>query len=110
MTGEAAFAGFCLAWLVVGGVLLVIQLHARLRSIDQLRQLRSDETASLTSIEAGISLMEDQAQDMEMQARTLRRQVHIWEQRLEIAGALDLAAVAVPLAAKLKLPRRPGFE
>ena len=114
MSGEAVYGGFCVAWLIIGGILLTIQLYSRLRGIEQIRQIQSDESAVLAEIETDIKTIEANTNEVEMQARTLRQMIRIWEQKLEASSAVGIAAVAIPLAGRTalgpKLRGRPGFE
>lgn len=114
MSGEAVFGTFCVAWLIIGGMLLAIQLFSRLRGIERLRQLQSDETAALAQIEAEIKTFDAEANEAELRARTLRRMIRMWEQRLEASSAVQIATVTIPLATRMapdpKLHAGPRFE
>jgi HAMP domain-containing protein len=114
MSGEVLYGAFCVGWMVIGGIMLTAQLFSRLRGIEQLRQLQFDETSILAEIEAEIKTAEADANEVELQAKTLRRMIRIWEQRLEASSAVRIATVAIPLAGQTvidaKLRGRPGFE
>ena len=114
MSGEQIFGAFCIGWLVIGGILLTVQLFSRLRGIERLRQLQSDEISALAQIEAEIKMEEAETDEVELQSRTLRRMIRMWEQKIEAASAVQVATVAMPLAHRTaieaKLRAGPSFE